>query len=98
MRWSGSSQEQFTALVYRTSFLSLKMRGYLHRLTPKISVHAIASACLLKGRKSGLRMLLSSPLIRSKKLGKYDAGKMTISLQIPRGLKTIRSLVSRRKR
>jgi hypothetical protein len=70
----------------------------LHCLTPKISVHVIASACLLKRRKSSLLMLLSSPLIRSKKLRKYNARKIIISLQILRGLKIIRSLVSRRKR
>jgi hypothetical protein len=58
----------------------------------------MAVACLLKGRKSGLLMLLSSLLVRFRKLVKYNTAKMRISLQIQRELKIIKSLVSRRKR
>jgi hypothetical protein len=41
----------------------------------------MADASHLQGRKSSLQTLFSSPLVRSKKLGKYDAEKMMISLQ-----------------
>jgi len=57
-------------------------------------------ACLLKARRRrrSLLMLNSGPLVRPKKLAKNDAGKMTISLQKLIKSKTIRGLISRRKR
>jgi hypothetical protein len=57
------------------------MRGYLHHLTPKISVHVIAGASLLKGRKSSVLTLFSLLPVRSKKLRKYNAVKMMRSLK-----------------
>jgi hypothetical protein len=76
----------------------LKIKSYLHHLIPKISVHAIANAYLSKRRKSSLLILLSSLLVKSRKLVKYNTAKIRISLQIQRELKIIKSLVSRRKR